>query len=137
MEREKKVFNKNKKEILLIEEISREKISNCMQCGKCSAGCPATDGMDILPHQIIRYLQMGDLESVKESKTIWTCASCFNCASRCPRNVDLCKLMEAVRLTIIRKKDENRLKVEDIPKLMTDKKIPQQAFMSAFRKYSK
>ena len=45
--------------------------------------------------------------------------------------------MEVVRLTIIRKKDENKLKPEDVPKLMVDKKIPQQAFMSAFRKYSK
>ena len=130
MEREKKIFNKDKKDIALIEEISKEKIADCMQC-------PATDGMDILPHQIIRYLQMGDLESVKNSKTIWACASCFTCASRCPRNVDLCKLMEAVRLTIVRRKDENRLKPEDIPSLMADKKMPQQAFMSAFRKYSK
>lgn len=137
MEREKKIFNKNKKEIALIEEISKEKIADCMQCGKCSAGCPATDDMDILPHQVIRYLQIGDVESVKKSKTIWSCASCFTCASRCPRNVDLSKLMEAVRLTIIRQKDENRLKAEDIPNLMADKKMPQQAFMSAFRKYSK
>ena len=45
--------------------------------------------------------------------------------------------MEAVRLTIVRRKDENRLKPEDIPSLMADKKMPQQAFMSAFRKYSK
>lgn len=137
MEREKKIFNKDRKEIRLIEEISKEKIADCMQCGKCSAGCPATDGMDILPHQVIRYLQMGDLESVKNSKTIWSCASCFTCASRCPRNVDLCKLMEAVRVTIVRQKGEDRLKPEDIPSLMADKKMPQQAFMSAFRKYSK
>ena len=52
MEREKKTFNKNKKDILLVEEISKEKVANCMQCGKCSASCPATDGMDILPHQL-------------------------------------------------------------------------------------
>lgn len=105
MERDKVVFNKDRKDILTIEEISKEKTANCMQCGKCSAGCPAADDMDILPHQVIRHLQMGDVETIKNSKTIWTCASCFTCASRCPRNVDLCKLMEAVRLTIVRKKE--------------------------------
>ena len=131
MERDKVVFSKDKKDVLIIEEISREKTANCMQCGKCSAGCPATDGMDILPHQVIRYLQMGDVETIKNSKTIWTCAS------RCPRNVDLCKLMEAVRLTIVRKKGSSKLIPEDVPEIMSDKKMPQQAIVSAFRKYSK
>ena len=39
-----------------------------MQCGKCSAGCPAADGMDILPHQVIRHLANGDVETIKNSK---------------------------------------------------------------------
>lgn len=122
------------KEIL---EISGEKIDNCIQCGKCSAGCPANEFMDILPSKVIRLLQIGDVESLEKSKSIWNCAACFTCESRCPRNVSVSKLMEALRLKIIRQQNGDRLSPNDIPKLMEDKEIPQQAFMSAFRKFSK
>ncbi len=135
--RSKVVPDNYKKELAEILEISGEMINDCMQCGKCSAGCPAAAGMDILPHQIIRNLQLGQVEKVVESKTIWNCASCFTCASRCPRNVDLARLMEAVRLTIVRKKGNARLKPESVTEIMADKKMPQQAVVSAFRKYSK
>lgn len=125
-----------KKELDKILEISGENIRDCMQCGKCSAGCPASDGMDILPHQVIRLLQLGQVDKVASSQTIWNCASCFTCASRCPRNVDLAKLMEAVRLTLIRVKGNSRLKADDVPGKLDDK-IPQQAIVSGFRKYNK
>lgn len=129
--------DKYEKDILQIKKISKEMINDCMQCGKCTAGCPAVTQMDILPHQIIRYLQLGQFDKVIQSKTIWNCASCFTCASRCPRGIDLAKLMEAIRLISLRQKGNNRLKIENIGQLMTDKKMPQQAVVSALRKYSK
>lgn len=129
--------DKYEKDILQIKKISKEMINDCMQCGKCTAGCPAVTQMDILPHQIIRHLQLGQFDKVIQSKTIWNCASCFTCASRCPRGVDLAKLMEAIRLISLRQKGNDRLKVENIGQLMTDKKMPQQAVVSALRKYSK
>lgn len=125
-----------KKELDQILEISGQNIRYCMQCGKCSASCPASSGMDILPHQLLRLLQLGQLDKVSDSQTIWNCASCFTCASRCPRNIDLTKLMEAVRLTIIRGKGKSRLNPDDVPSKM-DSKMPHQAIVSGFRKYNK
>lgn len=121
-----------------ILDISGEKIDSCIQCGKCSAGCPANEFMDILPNKIIRLLQIGDIKTLENSKSIWNCAACFTCESRCPRNVSVSKLMEALRLRLIRQQNGDRLSSNHIPKLMEDdKNIPQQAFVSAFRKFSK
>lgn len=120
-----------------ILEISGEKIANCIQCGKCSAGCPANEFMDILPNKVIRLLQIGDIKTLENSKSIWNCAACFTCESRCPRDVSVSKIMEAVRLRLVREQNGDRLSPNDIPKLMEDKEIPQQAFVSAFRKFSK
>ena len=55
---------------------------------------------------------------------------------RCPRGVEPAKLVEALRLSVIRQKGANHLKADDIPALLDDE-MPQQALMSAMRKYSK
>lgn len=137
MARTKIIPDKYEKELFQIKKISKEMINDCMQCGKCTAGCPASSGMDVFPHQIMRHLQLGQFDKVIESKTIWNCASCFACAARCPRGVDLASLMEAIRLIKLRQKGNNRLKVKGVGQLMTDEKMPQQAIVSSFRKYSK
>ena len=64
------------------------------------------------------------------------CMTCFACVERCPRDVKPAKLIEAVRLTLVRQKDSNRLKPYDIiENLNAD--LPQQAIVSAMRKYTK
>ena len=70
------------------------------------------------------------------SKSIWKCLSCFACVERCPRDVKPAKLIEAVRLSVIRQKGENYLSPDEIPALLDDE-TPQQLLMSAFRKYRK
>lgn len=119
--------------ILRISDVNTRK---CMKCGKCSGACPAFDKMDIHPHQFVAMVEKGDIEKLMESKSIWSCLSCFACVERCPRNVEPAKLIEAVRLSLIRKQGENRLKPEDIPPLLNDE-LPQQIIVSGFRKYSK
>jgi len=52
MNRVKIIPSNKKKELNQILEISGENIKDCMQCGKCSAGCPASSSMDILPHRL-------------------------------------------------------------------------------------
>ncbi len=136
MERVKVMPSNNKKNLDEILEISGENIRDCMQCGKCSAGCPASNSMDILPHQVIRLLQMNQTDKITNSKSIWNCASCFTCASRCPRKIDISNLMEAVRLTIIRQKGKSRFTPDDALNKI-DTKMPQQAIVSGFRKYNK
>lgn len=74
-----------------------EKASHCYQCGKCSAGCPIAFQMDYLPNQIIRLVQLGMEEQVLRSKTIWLCASCLTCTTRCPREIDIAEIMDYLR----------------------------------------
>ncbi|HOP69093.1 MAG TPA: 4Fe-4S dicluster domain-containing protein [Bacillota bacterium] len=110
--------------------------TRCYQCAKCSASCPVTEAMDLLPHQVIRLLQLGFNEKVQASSTPWICATCFTCAARCPRDLDLARIMEGVRLSFLRRRGATRLDPGDIaPELL--QKLPQQALVSAFRKHSR
>jgi heterodisulfide reductase subunit C len=80
-----------------VSQASGEKIQNCFQCQKCSAGCPVNFAMDILPNQIFRHIQYGNREKVLSSKTIWLCASCYTCSTRCPNSIDIAKVMDTLR----------------------------------------
>ena len=108
----------------------------CMRCGKCSATCPSYDEMEYHPHQFVYMVEKGDIEPLMNSKSLYHCLSCFACVERCPRNVEPAKLVEAVRLAVIRQQGENHLKADSVPDLL-DEDLPQQAIVSAFRKYSK
>ena len=108
----------------------------CMKCGKCSATCPAYDAMEYHPHQFVSMVESGDIEPLLKSESLYTCLSCFACIDRCPRGVEPAKLVEAVRLEVIKKQGANRMTANDVPGLL-DEDIPQQALVSAFRKYSK
>ncbi len=108
----------------------------CMRCGKCSATCPAYDEMEYHPHQFVNMVETGDIKPLMNSKGIYRCLSCFACIDRCPRGVKPAKLVEAVRLYVIRQQGANHLKADDVPAILDDD-IPQQALVSAFRKYSK
>lgn len=117
-----------------IETLSGQNLYACYQCGKCSAGCPIVSSMDILPNQIARLVQLGEEQSVLGSKTIWLCASCLQCVSRCPKGVDIARIMDSLRNVILRKGLE-KFNISKIPDDFMDK-IPQQALVSAFRKYA-
>ena len=81
-------------------------------------------------------VENGDIETLMTSESVYKCLSCFACVDRCPRGVEPAKIIEAVRLAVIRQKGANHLKADDIPNLIDDD-MPQQAVMSALRKYSK
>ena len=126
--------NKNlKEEILRISGVNPRK---CMKCGKCSGTCPSYDEMEFHPHQFVYMVESGDIEPLMESKSLYRCLTCFACVERCPRQVEPAKLIEAVRLMVIRQQGKNHLKPEQIP-AMLDEEMPQQALVSAMRKYAK
>ena len=76
---------------------SGEDLSLCYQCLKCTAGCPTAPYMDIRPNNIIRMIQMGMKEAVLGSSAIWFCVSCETCGTRCPNEIDIGVLMDALR----------------------------------------
>ena len=108
----------------------------CMRCGKCSGTCPSYDEMEYHPHQFVYMVENGEIETLMQSDSIYKCLSCFACVDRCPRGVEPAKLVEALRLTVIREKGANHMTANDSPALV-DEDMPQQALMSAMRKYSK
>ena len=120
----------------IVKRISGVNPRKCMKCGKCSGACPAYDEMEYHPHQFVDMVETGRIEELMSSKVIYMCLSCFACLERCPRSVEPAKLIEAVRLAVIRQQDKNHLKPEQIPGLL-DEDLPQQAITSAFRKYRK
>ena len=131
--------NKKKKYAKEIEQIRREsgaKPELCMECGKCSGSCPAFDEMDVHPHQFAQMILRGELDELMNSRGIYKCMSCFPCSERCPRGVGAARLVEAVRIAVIRRQDANHMKPEDVPAKL-DPELPQQAIVSAFRKYAK
>ena len=121
------------KEIIRSSGVNPKK---CMRCGKCSATCPAYDEMEYHPHQFVYMVESGDIQPLLDSKSLYQCLTCFACIERCPRDVEPAKLVEAVRLAVIRKQGANHMKSDDIPALL-DEDMPQQAIVSALRKYSK
>ena len=114
-----------------IKELCSEDAFGCYQCGTCAAGCPFVEDMDLTPDEVLRYVVL-DKKEVLNSKTIWICSSCFACAERCPRDINITVIMEALRQIILRKNvDETSIEC------LTEeekRKIPQIAFVSLFRK---
>ena len=119
-----------------VTRISGVNVRKCMRCGKCTASCPAFDEMEYHPHQFVSMVENGRIDELLSSKGIYTCLSCFACVERCPRNVEPAKLIEAVRLAVIRQQGKDHLRPEQIPALL-DGELPQQAITSAFRKYKR
>ena len=119
-----------------IKRISGVNPRKCMKCGKCTASCPAYEEMEYHPHQFVDMVENGRIDELMESKGIYMCLSCFACVERCPRSVEPAKLIEAVRLAVIRQQGKDHLKPEQIPQLL-DEELPQQAITSAFRKFRK
>ncbi len=119
-----------------VTRISGVNPRKCMKCGKCSATCPAYDEMEYHPHQFVNMVERGDMEPLLNSKSLYRCLTCFACVDRCPRGVEPAKLIEAVRLVAIRRQGANHMTADQVPDMLNDD-LPQQAIVSAFRKFTK
>lgn len=76
-----------------------EKIREYIQCGTCSASCPARDAMDFSPRQVIAAIRAGMTEEVLNSDTAWSCASCYMCTVRCPAGIPFTDIMYEIKRT--------------------------------------
>ena len=72
-------------------------LNRCYQCSMCSDGCPVAYVMDYFPNQIIHLVRLGLRDKVLNSTTIWLCASCETCATRCPNEIEIVRLMDILR----------------------------------------
>ena len=82
----------------IIQKETGENVFLCYQCQKCSSGCPVADHFDLAPNQVMRAIQLGQKEMVLHSKTIWLCAMCETCATRCPHEINITKIMDALKI---------------------------------------
>jgi len=119
-----------------VEELSGQNMLSCYQCGKCSAGCPSSFAMDLLPSQVIRMVQLGLQDEIMNSKTVWLCASCLTCSVRCPRGIDIAAIFEALRLLATR--DKETLNYVEPSELSSEQleELPPIALISNFRKFT-
>lgn len=66
----------------------QESLKACMNCGVCTAVCPAAEFYTYDPRQICDTVQRGnedEIEGLLRSDTIWMCGQCMSCKTRCPR----------------------------------------------------
>ncbi|NHJ47226.1 MAG: heterodisulfide reductase [Asgard group archaeon] len=114
-----------------VMELAGDDINICYQCGECSGGCPEAAAMDLLPNQIMHKIQLGD-DTILDANTYWICSSCLVCSARCPKGIDIAKVMESLREISLRKK-KNYVKLEALSKEDLEE-LPQIALISSFKK---
>ena len=117
-----------------LHELSGEDVVSCFQCGKCTSSCPMTEAMDLMPNQLIRFCQLGQDEVALHSRTVYVCASCLQCEARCPKNISIARVAEAVRTYAAGEGLEHY--GPDAVSLEVLRAAPQQALVSAFRKFA-
>jgi heterodisulfide reductase subunit C len=97
----------NKSLISEIKAATGINVNRCYQCGKCSAGCALNANMDYSPSMVMRMLQTNEAEGYQKllrSESVWLCASCQNCLTRCPMQIDIPHLMDYLRSQALEQK---------------------------------
>ena len=117
-----------------IASISGEPFKTCMQCGTCSIVCPMETSMEFTPRKIMHLTGFVQRETLLAANTPWICASCHACEVRCPRGIDIPRVMESLRQLFLRE-NENYIRPESLDK-ETIAEVPQMAIVSALRKHT-
>jgi heterodisulfide reductase subunit C len=98
-----------------------ERISRCIQCGTCTGSCPVSYAMDISPRQLLALFRAGEMEQIMKSRTIWICASCYSCTTRCPSGIKITDIIYALKRTAIEKDMESAApQVQRLARLFTE-----------------
>ena len=86
---------------MLAEDVRLEEgLKACMNCGVCTAVCPAAEFYNYDPRQIVVIVQTRDDEEIErllKSDTIWYCGECMSCRPRCPRGNTPGYVIQALR----------------------------------------
>ncbi|MEA3255531.1 MAG: 4Fe-4S dicluster domain-containing protein [Candidatus Altiarchaeota archaeon] len=82
----------------ITREPGGEQIKYCFQCATCSASCPVMRiNPKYNPRRIIYMSLLGMRDEVLKSEFIWLCSSCYTCYERCPQDVKITELMNAIK----------------------------------------
>lgn len=81
-------------------------VCKCYQCKRCSNGCPVAPNADMHPAQIMRAIQLGQVDLALDARFIWLCTGCQTCTTRCPQSIDVAAVMDELRIIARR---ENRI----------------------------
>ena len=96
-----------------VESLSGQKLRNCYQCQKCSAGCPIAYTADYTVNQIIRLVQMNQVSKALQNSMIWLCTACETCGVRCPNDIKMSAVMDVLKQLALQK-EETEIKEEQI-----------------------
>jgi len=80
-----------------VQERSGASPMRCYQCAKCSSVCPVAARGDLKPHELVRLVQTDQRTAALSSRFLWECTSCQTCATRCPQQVDIAGMIDALR----------------------------------------
>jgi heterodisulfide reductase subunit C len=83
-----------------LDAVARESgqdLKSCYQCGNCTAGCAFSHNFDVPVHQVMRLAQLGQKGRVLSCRSIWLCATCQACTTRCPNNIEVAVVMDVLR----------------------------------------
>lgn len=80
-----------------LRSLLREELPHCLQCGACSAQCPASFAMDYTPRQFVNMIHMGLWDEIFSSSNLWICLSCYACTVRCPQGANLAAAIEGLK----------------------------------------
>ena len=72
-------------------------VLECYQCGKCVSTCPVSGYMDFPPREIMQLIKLGQRNEVYMANSTWFCLTCSACSGRCPREIEIPAVMEAIR----------------------------------------
>lgn len=117
-----------------MKTITGEPFKTCMQCGTCTVVCPMTPEMQFTTRQVMHLTQWGQKEALLATTAPWLCASCHACEVRCPRGIDIPRVLEGLRQLSLRE-NENHVDPARIEKERLEE-MPQMAIVSAFRKHT-
>lgn len=116
----------NDKNLLItVQKKSGQDILACYHCQKCVVGCPVARFIDIPPNAILRMIHYGQKEEILKSSTIWLCAGCEACGTRCPNGIDIAKVMDALKQMAV--KEGVKSKEKSVP-------VMHSAFLSGIKK---
>ena len=87
----------------LVEEMSGVDLSACYQCKKCTSGCAVAKITRTAPSEIVRRLHLGAGNELLESDLVWMCLSCETCYARCPMQINIAAVIDALRKLAVEK----------------------------------